>query len=46
MDGAQIDCGKRIIDSIIGRNATIIDSNSSLPRGHKLILGDMTYVSI
>lgn len=46
MEGAQINCGKRIIDSIIGRNATIIDSNSNLPRGNKLILGDMTYVSI
>jgi len=46
MEGAHICCGKRIIDSIIGRNATIIDSNANLPRGHKLILGDMTYVSI
>lgn len=46
MEGAHIDCGKRIIDSIIGRNAKIVDSNSNLPRGYKLILGDMTYVSI
>jgi len=46
MEGAHIDCGKRIIDSIIGRNAKIVDSSSNLPRGYKLILGDMTYVSI
>lgn len=46
MEGANICCGKRIIDSIIGRNAKVIDSNSNLPRGHRLILGDMTYVSI
>jgi len=46
MEGAQINCGKRIIDSIIGRSATIIDFNANVPRGHKLILGDMTYVSI
>jgi len=46
MEGAHICCGKRIIDSIIGRNAKVVDSNSNLPRGHRLILGDMTYVSI
>jgi glucose-1-phosphate thymidylyltransferase len=46
MEGAQINCGKRIIDSIIGRDAKVVDSSSNLPRGYKLILGDMTYVSI
>jgi len=46
MDNAYIDCGKRIVDSIVGRNAKIVDSSCNLPRGYRLILGDMTYVGI
>ena len=46
MEGAYIDCGKRIIDSLIGTRAKIISSESNMPKGIKLVLGDMTYVSI
>lgn len=46
MEGAYIGCAKRIVDSLIGRNARVVDSRKNLPRGHKLILGDVTYVSI
>mgnify|MGYP000748820379 CR=1 FL=1 len=46
MEGAYIDCGKRIIDSLIGRKAKIVNYENNIPKGHKLILGDMTYVSI
>jgi len=45
MDGAYIDCGKRIIDSLIGMKARIVSFENSIPRGLKLILGDMTYIS-
>jgi glucose-1-phosphate thymidylyltransferase len=46
MSGARIDCGKRVTDSLIGKNVEITDSNQSVPKGHKLILGDMSKVTL
>jgi glucose-1-phosphate thymidylyltransferase len=46
MDGAHIECGKRIVDSLIGMKAKIVSSEDNVPRGTRLILGDMTYISI
>jgi len=46
MEGARIDCGKRITDSLIGKNVEITDSNQSVPKGHKLILGDASKVTL
>jgi len=46
MDGVHIDCGKRIIDSLIGTRARVVCSEENVPKGTRLILGDMTYVSI
>ena len=46
MNGAHIDCGKRITDSLIGKNVEIVDSAKNVPKGHKLILGDMATVTL
>jgi glucose-1-phosphate thymidylyltransferase len=46
MEGARIDCGKRITDSLIGKNVEIVDSNLTVPKGHKLILGDASKVTL
>ena len=46
MDGAHIECGKRIIDSLIGMKAKIVTTEDSIPKGLKLILGDLTYIGI
>ncbi len=46
MDNVYIECNKRIVDSLIGRNTKIVSSENNLPKGCKLILGDMTYASI
>ena len=46
MDGVHIECGKRIIDSLIGGKVRVVSFESNVPKGVKLILGDMTYVSI
>ena len=46
MQGANIDCGRRITDSLIGRNVTILNQENNLPGGHKLILGDMSKVTL
>jgi glucose-1-phosphate thymidylyltransferase len=46
MNGAHIDCGKRIIDSLIGKNVEILDTNQNVPKGYKLILGDASKVTL
>jgi glucose-1-phosphate thymidylyltransferase len=40
MDNVNIDCKKRIVDSIIGRRSSIEASDSTLPSGAKLIVGE------
>jgi len=46
MEGANIDCGKRITDSLIGRNVEILGYEQNIPKGHKLILGDMAKITL
>jgi NDP-sugar pyrophosphorylase family protein len=46
MSGTRIDYGKRITDSLIGKNVEIIDSNQNVPKGHKLILGDASKITL
>jgi len=46
MEGAHIDCGKRITDSLIGRNVEILGYEQNIPKGHRLILGDMATVTL
>ncbi len=49
MDGSRIEGGssnKRIVDSLIGSNCTILDSDSTVPRGYKLIIGERSYAQI
>jgi glucose-1-phosphate thymidylyltransferase len=45
-DEATIDCGKRIVDALIGYRARISSSNETLPRGNKLIVGDNAVVEL
>lgn len=46
MDNVTINCGKRIIDSLIGSQTTIVDSDRTVPKGYKLIFGERTFASI
>ena len=46
MEGTHIDCGRRITDSLIGRRVRIIGYEQNLPKGRKLILGDMATVTL
>jgi len=46
MEGAVIDCGNRIVDSIIGKNSRITSAEEKLPKGMKLVVGDSTYLSL
>jgi len=46
MEGTIIDCGRRITDSLIGRKVKVLGYEQNIPKGHKLILGDMGYITI
>lgn len=46
MNGVNIDCGRLITDSPIGRSVTILSHEHNLPKGHRLILGDMAKVTL
>jgi len=46
-DGTQIlECGVRIVDSLMGRNSMIKAEDFTLPRGHKLVIGDNAQVEL
>jgi glucose-1-phosphate thymidylyltransferase len=46
LDHAHINAGTRIVDSIVGKNARITSTKSSLPLGHKLVVGDNSQVEV
>ena len=46
MQGTHIDCGRRITDSLIGQDVTILNHEHNLPKGHILILGDKSTVTL
>ncbi len=46
LDYADINCHVRIVDSIIGYNTTIRPVKSTLPNGHKLVIGDNSVVEL
>ncbi len=46
MPESKIVCEKRIVNSLIGRNVSIISSNMSIPSGHRLVIGDRSFVSL
>ena len=46
VEDAQIDCGRRITDSLIGRKVTILSHEQNVQKGHRLIIGDMATVTL
>ena len=42
----RIDCRRRIVDSLLGRNAEITDSANSLLRGSRFIIGENSVISV
>ena len=40
------DCGRRITDNLIGQNVTILNHEQNIPNSHKLIIGDMSKVTL
>jgi glucose-1-phosphate thymidylyltransferase len=45
-DEAYLDCGKRIVDALIGQKARVTAANDTLPRGNKLFIGDNSVVEL
>ncbi len=45
-EDADINCNKRITDSLIGVNATITPVHETLPSGHKLLIGDNSLIEL
>jgi len=46
LDDAAIECGIRIVDSLVGRASRIVSNDANLPKGCKLIIGENTYLSV
>jgi len=42
----KIECKRRIVDSLIGRNTQITGSENSLPRGSRFVIGENTVIRI
>lgn len=45
-DEAKINCGKRIVDALVGQKASVTSSAVTLPRGNKLVIGDNAVVEL
>jgi glucose-1-phosphate thymidylyltransferase len=45
-DHVDINCSRRIVDSLIGHNATVFSAQATLPSGHRLIIGDNAVVEV
>jgi glucose-1-phosphate thymidylyltransferase len=46
MKGCRIESGKRIVDSLIGNYSTVVDSNASVPQGHRLVIGERSFAQL
>jgi len=46
MGDCRIECRKRIVDSLIGRNTQIMDSTKTLPSGSRFIIGENTFIRL
>lgn len=46
MEGVHISTDKRIVDSIIGKNAIIEHEVATRPRGHRMIIGENSYLEL
>ena len=41
-----IECGKRIVDSLVGKGSRVVSNAANLPKGYRLIIGENTLLSI
>jgi len=46
LDGTTVNCKEKMVDSIIGKNSTIVSSHAGLPGERRFVVGESTYVSL
>lgn len=46
MDNVTVNSDRRIVDSILGKNSRVMSTLHSLPSGHKLVIGENTFVEL
>ena len=46
LNSTTIECGKRIVDSLIGKGSMTVSNERNLPKGYKLIIGENAFLSI
>lgn len=46
LSDCKIDCKKRIVHSLIGKNSRVYNSSDSMPNGYKLVIGENSSVGI
>ncbi len=46
LEKVDINSNVRIVDSLIGKNVTIVPTHQTLPSGHKMILGDNSMIEL
>lgn len=46
LNETDINCGERIVDSLIGLNSSITSAKETFPKGHKLIIGSQSQVEL
>src|SRR3989441_8879608 len=46
LDGTVVDCMERIVDSIIGKDSSIVSSQATVSRGRRFVVGESTFVSL
>lgn len=46
LDRVSVNCAARIVDSILGMNASVTSATASRPAGHKVVVGDHAMVEL
>jgi len=46
LDDSVIECGKRIVDSLVGKGSKVVSSEVNLPKGYRMIIGENSFVSL
>jgi len=41
-----IECGKRIVDSLVGKGSRVVSNEANLPKGYRLVIGENTFITL
>jgi len=46
MDNVNINMNKKIVNSIIGKNSSVVSKKDNLPKGNRLIIGENSVLGL